>query len=81
MEGTFASSLDVRLFNSSFNGDIEGVVAALAQGARVTMRSPGGFTPLLVTAQEGHTDTRVAKCQIFYTDQNLQTRFYPEKSA
>ena len=24
---------------------------------------------------------RVGKCQIFYTDQNLQTRLYPEKSA
>ena len=24
---------------------------------------------------------RVAKCQIFYTDQYSQTRFYPEKSA
>ena len=24
---------------------------------------------------------RVAKCQIFYTDQYRQTRFYPEKSA
>ena len=31
----------------------------------------GGFEPT----------GRVAKCQIFYTDQNLQTRFYPEKSA
>ena len=81
MEGTFVSSLDVRLFNSSFDGDIEGVIAALAQGARVTMRSHDGFTPLLITAQEGHTDNRVEKCQFFYTDQNLPTRFYPEKSA
>ena len=24
---------------------------------------------------------RVAKCQIFYTDQNLQSRFYLKKSA
>ena len=24
---------------------------------------------------------RIAKCQIFYTDQYRQTRFYPEKSA
>ena len=24
---------------------------------------------------------RVAKCQIFYTEQNLQTKFYPKKSA
>ena len=50
------SSSDVRLFNSSFNGDIEGVIAALAQGGRVTVRGPQGFTPLLAAAQNSHTD-------------------------
>ena len=25
--------------------------------------------------------SRVVKCQIFYTEQNLQTKFYPKKSA
>jgi len=27
------------------------------------------------------TMVRVAKCQIFYTEQNLQTEFYPKKGA
>ena len=31
-------------------------MAALAQGGRVTVRSPKGFTPLLAAAQNGHTD-------------------------
>ena len=47
---------DVKLFNSSIVGDFKGVVAALAQGGRVAMRSPQGATPLLAAAQEGHTD-------------------------
>ena len=38
-----------------------------------------------VTSRHFHEKTiflaRVAKCQIFYMDQNLQTKFYPEKSA
>ena len=50
------SIFDVTLYNSSLYGDIEGVIAALAQGARVAVRSPDGFTPLLVAAQSGHTD-------------------------
>ena len=25
--------------------------------------------------------TRVAKCQIYYTEQNPRTKFYPKKSA
>ena len=54
MEGV--SSLDAKLFNSSFNGDIEGVIAALAQGGRVTMRSSDGATPLIIAANNGHTD-------------------------
>ena len=44
------------LFDSSFDGDIAGVIAALAQGGKVNMRSPQGFTPLLVAARNGHTD-------------------------
>ena len=47
---------DVKLFNSSLDGDIEWVIAALAQGGRVAVRSPQGLTPLLVAAQKGHTD-------------------------
>ena len=47
---------DMVLFNSSVSGDIEGVMAALAQGGRVTVRSPGGGTPLLAAAVAGHTD-------------------------
>ena len=41
--------------NSSFYGDMEGVLAALAQGGKVTVRCPSGLTPFLVAAQEGHT--------------------------
>ena len=48
--------VDVKLYNSSSNGDLEGVVVALAQGGRVAMRSPQGATPLLVAAQNGHSD-------------------------
>ena len=48
--------IDAKLFNSSLLGDLEGVVAALAQGGRVAMRNPEGHTPLLATAQNGHTD-------------------------
>ena len=49
------SSSDV-LFNSSFDGDIEEVIAALAQGARVTMKTSEGITPLIAAARNGHTD-------------------------
>ena len=48
--------IDGKLFNSSCNGDIQGVVVALAQGGRVAVRGPDGGTPLLVAAQAGHTD-------------------------
>ena len=51
-----ASTMDITLFNSSSSGDIEGVIAALAQGGSVTMRSPKGTTPLLIAANNGHTD-------------------------
>ena len=50
------SALDVKLYNSSNDGDIEGVITALAQGGRVTVRSPQGWTPLLAAALKGHTD-------------------------
>ena len=50
------STSDAKLYNSSFDGDIEGVIAALAQGGRVTVRSPQGWTPLLAAALKGHTD-------------------------
>ena len=42
MEGF--SSLDVELYDSSGYGDIEGVIAALSQGGRVTVRHPKGHT-------------------------------------
>ena len=51
------STSDVELFDSSFYGDIEGVIAALAQGGRVTAMNQQGFTPLLVAARNGHADT------------------------
>ena len=47
---------DKKLFESCFDGDREGVVDALAQGGRVAMRTSQGGTPLLVAAQNGHTD-------------------------
>ena len=47
---------DAKLFKSSLLGDLEGVVDALAQGGRVAVRGLEGGTPLLVAAQNGHTD-------------------------
>ena len=47
---------DDKLHDSSLDGDLEGVVDALAQGGRVAMRNPEGGTPLLAAAQKGHTD-------------------------
>ena len=51
-----SSTSDAELFNSSFYGDIRGVISALAQGGRVTLRNPQGATPLLAAAKNGHTD-------------------------
>ena len=49
------SSTDVELYNSSLDGDIEGVIAALARGGRVTFRKPHlGATPLFAAAACGH---------------------------
>ena len=50
------NNIDAKLFNSSNDGDLEGVVDALAQGGRVAMRNPQGGTPLIAAAQNGHTD-------------------------
>ena len=55
------SYLDLNLYHCSIIGDIEGVIAALAKGGRVSMRipmvgSPEGATPLLVAALGGHTE-------------------------
>ena len=47
---------DVKLFNSSASGDKEGVIAALAQGGRVTVRNPQGLTPFLIASLKGHMD-------------------------
>ena len=54
MEGL--NNIDMKLFNSSLRGDLEGVVDALAQGGRVAMRNSQGFTSLIAAAQDGHTD-------------------------
>ena len=51
-----AGSLDVKLFNSSLHGDIEGVMVALAQGSSVTVRNHQGVTPFLAAARNGHTN-------------------------
>ena len=50
------SIVDVKLYFSSREGDIEGVAVAIAQGGRVSMRNSQGYTPLLAAAQNGHTD-------------------------
>ena len=50
------NNIDVRLFNYSLRGDLEGVVDALAQGGRVAMRNSRGLSPLLAAANRGHTD-------------------------
>ena len=55
------STWNTKLYNSSCDGDIEGVIAALAQGGMVTMWSPqleaqGFETPLLAAAHYGYAD-------------------------
>ena len=50
------NTIDEKLFKSSAEGDLEGVVNALAQGGSIGMRNPQGFTPLLAAVQKGHTD-------------------------
>ena len=47
--------IDLELFHSSYHGDLEGVMFALAHGGGVAVRSQG-FTPLLTAAQNGHPD-------------------------
>ena len=54
MEGV--NTINVKIFNSSVNGDLQGVVDALAQGGRVAVRNDQGMAPLLVAAKYGHTD-------------------------
>ena len=52
MEG----SVDLKLFNSSFYGDLEGVTSALSAGGRVNHRNRQGATPLIAAAQKGNSD-------------------------
>ena len=40
------NNIDAKLLVSSFRGDLEGVVDALAQGGRVAVRNPPGYSPL-----------------------------------
>ena len=56
MEGV--NIVDEVLFESSRNGDLEGVMAALAQGGRVAVRMKKyqGHSPLSAAAQNGFTD-------------------------
>ena len=51
-----ANKIDIKLFRCSFDGDIEGVMDALAQGGRVEVRNFEGFSPLLAAAEKGHAD-------------------------
>ena len=46
---------DAALYRSAFNGDARKVAKLLSKGARVDFRYQD-FTPLLVAAQEGHTE-------------------------
>ena len=55
MEGDNSAS-DEKLLESSASGDIDGVIAALAEGGRVTVRNRHGATPLLFAVEGGHTD-------------------------
>ena len=52
------SANTVKLFNCSSHGDFEGLVVALAQGGRVSVRNGDfeGVTPLLAAALNGHKD-------------------------
>ena len=47
---------DLKVCNSSFDGDLDGVMSALAHGGRVTLRNSQGYTPLLAAAEKGYTD-------------------------
>ena len=71
------STWDAKLFNSSFDGDIEGVIAALAHGGRVTVRSPKGFTPLLFAANRGYTDI----CGLLLAHDSNVNEVHPDTSA
>ena len=50
------NTFDVKLFNSSVDGNLERVMAALAHGGRVAMRNSQGYTPLIAAAYNGHAD-------------------------
>ena len=50
------SAIDLKLLNSSLNGDLEGVKTALSQGGCVSIISPFGNTPLWAAASNGHTE-------------------------
>ena len=50
------NNIKEQLLNSSSDGDMEGVIAALEQGGRVTRRDRRKLTPLLAASQNGHTD-------------------------
>ena len=71
------STSDMMLFDSSFYGDIEGVIAALALGGRVTMRNPQGFTPLLAAIQNGHADI----CDLLLAHGSNVNEVMPDKTA
>ena len=52
---SFQEMMDTVLVTMAANGDARKVAELLSQGGRVDAREQG-FTPLLVAAQEGHTE-------------------------
>ena len=50
------SAADKQLWMASFNGQLDEVKAALAQGADANFRGKGGVTPLVAAARNGYLD-------------------------
>ena len=48
--------MDISLFQSCCQGELEAVRIALCNGASTSWRNSQGFSPLLAAARNGHTD-------------------------
>ena len=77
------------LFSGALNNDQDSKVTVIGcQGHSeviveiISKMKADGILDLIISDGETYeVADRVGKCQIFYTDQYQQTRFYPEKSA